>query len=388
MTMRPRAGFDGTIFVLVGLCLVLNVVELVVPSAWWYHVMAVVGVLGILALYLTLYRPVLPRGAPRPWWAAALLVMSTGVACAGFTHMMPVQIAAHVMVWATASTTARAVLASAAISGAALAGVRLGELGTGSVIPPATTAGIAILAFFAAIGYGLWIRHAQRDANEQAALVEELRRTRDALTAASRHAGQMEERARVSRELHDTLTQSVAALALVAAQAKQTRSAEAVALIHDMAQEALREARGMLSVLAPTQADGDAALSVDGVVARFRRETSLPIEVEAGSTVVDAERELAIIRCLQEGLSNVRRHAQASRAWVGLRHDGDTIRLTIEDDGIGPPAEQIPGFGLRGMSERVHYFDGGFDFASREAGGSRLSVWIPATDSAGERVVP
>lgn len=386
--MRPRTGFDTTIFVLVGLCLVLNAIELFAPSPWWYHAMAAVGVLGILALYLTLYRPVLPSGAPRPWWAVALLILSVGVACAGFTHMMPVQIAAHVMVWATVSTGYRAVLASAAITAAAFAGVRLGELAGGSNIPAATTGGILVLAFFAALGYGFWIRHAQRDANEQAALVKELRATRDALTSASRHAGQMEERARVSRELHDTLTQSVAALALVAAQAKQTRAPETIDLMHDMAQDALREARGVLAVLAPTEAEGDAARSVDGVVARFRRETALPIEVDAESVAVDVERELAIIRCLQEGLSNVRRHARAAAARVALRRDADTIELIIEDDGVGPPAEPSPGFGLQGMRDRVDHFDGGVDFGPRDGGGSRLRVWIRTTPDEDGTVEP
>lgn len=378
MTMRPRTGFDATIFSLVGLCLALNIVELFFSVPWWYRVAAITGVLGVLAIYLFAYRPVLPRGEPRPWWVVVLLVASVGAACFGFTTMMPLQIAAHVMVWATVSTTLRAIFASAAVSGATFVGVRLGELG-GSVVPPTATAGIAILAFFAAMGYGLWIRHAQRDANEQAELVAELRRTRDALATASRHAGQMEERARVSRELHDTLTQSVAALALVSAKAKQTRSADAIDVIYEMAQEALREARGVLSALAPVGAEGDAALSVDGVVARFRRETALPIEVDADSVVVDADRELAVIRCLQEGLSNVRRHARASRAWVSLRGDDETVRLTIEDDGVGPPAEPTPGFGLPGMRDRVDYLGGGVEFGGREAGGARLSVWIRRT---------
>ncbi|MFC0675313.1 sensor histidine kinase [Brachybacterium hainanense] len=378
--MRPRIGFDVTIGVLGGMGLVLNAVELLVPSPWGFHVLGISGVFGVLLLYRTMYRPVLPAGCPRPWWASVLLVLAVGTACAGFTPLMPLQIAAHVMVWATAGTAARAVTASAAVSAAAYLGVRLGELGAPAVMPPGAIGGMSVLAFLAALGYGFWIRQAQRDANEQAALVEELRATRDALTAASRHAGQMEERARVSRELHDTLTQSVAALALVAAQARRTRTPETLDLLHEMAQDALREARGVLSVLAPVPTQGDASRSVEGIAARFRRETSMPVEVDAAPVSMDAAQELVIIRCLQEGLSNVRRHARASRVLVRLRGMGADAELVIEDDGIGIAADAEHGFGLRGMQERAEQAGGVLEVGRGDGGGTRLRVRIPALD--------
>lgn len=384
MGMRPRTGFDATVFTLVGLCLLLVALEVIDPVPWWYYAMAAGGALAILGIYLAFYRPLLPAGAPRPWWVTAALVLSVGVTCTGFTHLMLIQIAAHVLVWATARRSWHAVLTSAAISAAAFIGTQVGELGGTGIVPPSALAGITGLAYMASLGYGFWIRHAQQDANEQARLVEELRATRDALTAASHHAGQMAERARVSRELHDTLTQSVAALALVAAQAKQSRSTESIDLIHEMSQSALAEARGVLSELAPAELHGDAALSLDGVVARFCRETALQIDLQADSLVLDAERELILIRCLQEGLSNVRRHANAQVVQVGLREAQGRAELVLVDDGVGPPADPSPGFGLRGMTERVSQFGGEVSLTGQQGGGARLRILLPIMDDGAE----
>jgi signal transduction histidine kinase len=114
----------------------------------------------------------------------------------------------------------------------------------------------------------------------------------------------------------------------------------------------------------------------------------LPAEVEVTAENLEsrlpAPVETILFRIVQEGLSNVSRHAQASRVTVRLRGHPSMTELEIEDDGTGfdPTAAMhiqptLPGWGLVGIQERVSLAGGQFRIDSSPGGGTKLSVLIP-----------
>jgi signal transduction histidine kinase len=100
-------------------------------------------------------------------------------------------------------------------------------------------------------------------------------------------------------------------------------------------------------------------------------------------TVLTRERELALFRAAQEGITNVLRHAQASRMQITIATLDDDVILTVDDDGIGPPsraqlAEQERGghVGLLGMRERLAALGGRMALETSPFGGTRLAVTL------------
>ncbi|RIJ43588.1 sensor histidine kinase, partial [Clavibacter lycopersici] len=110
--------------------------------------------------------------------------------------------------------------------------------------------------------------------------------------------------------------------------------------------------------------------------ARLGRETGAPVDVraDAGIGSVDRDAEVVLLRCAQEGLANVRRHAGATAVELVLARDGDDVVLTIRDDGRGfDPARASGGYGLDGMRRRLDAASGRLDVASGPDG-TRLTA--------------
>ncbi len=89
-----------------------------------------------------------------------------------------------------------------------------------------------------------------------------------------------------------------------------------------------------------------------------------------------------LYRFAQEALTNVRKHAQARRVRVALEHEDGAVRLTVEDDGIGFPADRQRagaegGIGLIGLQERLALLKGRFEVVSEPGRGTRLVAWVP-----------
>src|SRR5690606_21919293 len=94
--------------------------------------------------------------------------------------------------------------------------------------------------------------------------------------------------------------------------------------------------------------------------------------------------DITCFRLVQEALSNVIRHAQASTVWVRIVETAGTIELAIRDDGVGFDVEeakarslQTSSMGLAGMEERVHLLNGSFEIASAPGAGTEIRVRIP-----------
>jgi signal transduction histidine kinase len=215
-----------------------------------------------------------------------------------------------------------------------------------------------------------------------------------ALSAQSQRTAVLSERARLAREIHDTLAQQLTAvvLQLEAAEGLVARDADrahrAVEVARGMARSALQEARRSVWDLRPTPLTATglvAALAAEvngwrersGIAATFRGAGSdrpLPLTPTA---------EVALLRILQEALTNVARHSDAARVDVRLSRVGDEVRLTVEDDGRGfvTDADTRAGsFGLIGMAERARLAGGTLTVMSTPGKGTTVAVQVPLGD--------
>jgi signal transduction histidine kinase len=242
---------------------------------------------------------------------------------------------------------------------------------------------------FLTLAFGDWIRsrRALRAAARERAEREEREREEEARRRAA------DERVRIARELHDTLAHSLVAINVRAGVAVDLHdSQDPSAALQDIKQAsatALRDLRATLSVLrdqddaAPTAPAFDLE-AVPGLVDRARS-AGLHAEVDAdldGAVIPSAIGGTAF-RIVQEALTNVLRHADASNAHVGLRATSDSLDIEITDDGRSDSSSVSPGLGLRGMSERAAALGGHVDVGPRAEGGWRVHAVLPL--SGGER---
>jgi len=235
-----------------------------------------------------------------------------------------------------------------------------------------------------AVAARMWQLHL-REVEERA---DEAERTRDEV--ARRRA--VEERLRIARELHDSLTHSISVIQVqagVAVHLARKRGEEvspALLAIHEAGADAARELRATLSVLRSDDHDqgedhdGSGLCQLDGMVTRART-AGLPVTV----TVTGAERPLppavdqAAYRIVQEALTNTSRHAgKAASASVHLHYAQDALTVQVNDDGEGAdPATSEPGLGLIGMRERVSALGGRLHAGPHEGGGYRVRAELP-----------
>jgi signal transduction histidine kinase len=205
-----------------------------------------------------------------------------------------------------------------------------------------------------------------------------------------------EERLRIARELHDSLTHSISVIQVqagVAVHLTRKRGEEvppALLAIHEAGADAARELRATLGVLRSQDndpgpdCDGSGLGQLEGMVSRARS-AGLPVTV----TVTGAQRPLppavdqAAYRIVQEALTNTSRHAgsadggQAS-AWVLLHYAKDALTVQVHDDGGGFATTSAgPGLGLMGMRERVSALGGRLHAGPREGGGFQVRAELP-----------
>jgi signal transduction histidine kinase len=233
----------------------------------------------------------------------------------------------------------------------------------------------------------LWLLHL-REVEQRA---DEAERTKD--EAARSRA--LEERLRIARELHDSLTHSISVICVqagVAVHLARKRGDEvppALLAIQEAGTDAARELRATLGVLRSDEdGDGSGLSQLDSLVARARA-AGLPVTV----TVTGAQRPLppeadqAAYRIVQEALTNVSRHAGAASASVHLHYTPGTLSIQVDDDGKGQVTStgtgngvraSGPGLGLVGMRERVSALGGQLQAGPRDAGGFRVHAELPA----------
>jgi signal transduction histidine kinase len=199
-----------------------------------------------------------------------------------------------------------------------------------------------------------------------------------------------EERNRLAREMHDALGHrlTVAVVQLEGAQrlipAEPERAAGMVGAMRDQLKTALNELRQTVSALrAPAEEELPLPAAVQRLAANFQTATGLPVHLTLPPEMplLPGTHRLALFRAIQEGLTNIHRHAGAEQVWLDLAVQNGTVSLTIADDGQGFPDVIEDGrFGLEGIRERARELGGEVDLQAREGGGAQICLRIPAAD--------
>jgi signal transduction histidine kinase len=212
-------------------------------------------------------------------------------------------------------------------------------------------------------------------------------RSRLAERAAS--AARIEERAALARELHDTIVQELAAIALHLESAERKAESqpglarERIATAIELSRKALDDLRRSVDGLRNDPLEGESLVTALSRLARkFTSETGVQVtlQIPRSDVRLGSALEFTIFRIVSEALTNVRRHARARRVEVQLdmRADGTTLR--VRDDGAGFDTETgHDGFGLLGMRERAESLGGSFAVTSSPDGGTSLEARLPVT---------
>jgi signal transduction histidine kinase len=202
------------------------------------------------------------------------------------------------------------------------------------------------------------------------------------LLVQAREAGVLDERARMAREIHDTIAQGLTGIVTQIEAAEESPSPRRhLEAASKLARESLAEARRSVQALRPqpleearlpealaTVAEGWSALNgVAAAVSTTGDPRPLPVDVEA-----------TLLRTAQEALANVAKHASATRVGLTLSYMEDQVTLDVRDDGVGGAAARPGGFGLTSMSERIAGLHGALAIESEPGAGTAVSASVPA----------
>ena len=253
------------------------------------------------------------------------------------------------------------------------------------VIPEVLRSKLAVFVGLHDMNRMLSAELAERSLTEQ-----RLRSSEENLRALAAHLQSIreEERIHIAREIHDELGQALTGLKFdIGALAKTAcrddpETSEKITGLSSNIDRIINSVRRIASGLRPEVLDEiGLSAAIEWQAREFQRRTGIrcTVEIEPGFTDPDKERSTALFRIFQELLTNVARHANASRVKAVLS-DGEEISLVVEDNGRGVKGDELEGnksLGFLGLRERVLAFSGSIDVHGEEGKGTRVSVSIP-----------
>jgi len=204
----------------------------------------------------------------------------------------------------------------------------------------------------------------------------------------------IDERERIARELHDGMAQVLGyvntkamAVRLMLQKGKLQDADRQLGQLEEAARSLFVDVREAILGLKMAGAAGSSLPSaLNSYAAQYTRLSDIPVKVNIQPQIRDlslpTDTELQLLRIIQEGLSNIRKHANASRIWISLQVEGDILQLQIRDDGQGfdPSAEPIGGrpdhYGLDSMRERAEAIGASFVLESQVGSGTRILVQL------------
>ncbi|MGW1889195.1 sensor histidine kinase [Streptomyces sp. NPDC002004] len=247
---------------------------------------------------------------------------------------------------------------------------------------------IAAVVAGSSLTVGGWVESIVVQSSERADLIRQLEESRGELARLSVAHGALLERERLAREIHDTLAQGFTSLVMLA-QALEGELADTseqarryVDLMQRTARENLAESRSLVASLTPAQLDdGSLDEAVRRLGERLAEELGIVVDVRVRGTPrpLPPAVEVVALRASQEALSNIRKHAHASRAELALAYTQGGLELTVRDNGRGfSPTASGNGYGLPGMRARVREIGGTTKLSSAPGEGTCLTVRLTA----------
>ncbi|MCS5486896.1 sensor histidine kinase [Curtobacterium flaccumfaciens pv. beticola] len=380
-TLTPVfVGLRTGLHVLSAALLALVVVRIVVvggPTAPLAGVLA-----GAFAVVYLLGAVVARTAGPRRVLAGALWVVGLSVVWVGLLVLVPE--AAYLvfpLFFLYLHVLPRVVGPAAVVAATLVAVVALGLHGgftVGGVVGPLVGAGVALLI-------GLGYRALAREAAEREALVAELLATRDRLAATEREQGVLAERARLAREIHDTVAQGLSSIQMLLHAAERADGdrpgTEHIRLARETAADGLADTRRFIRELAPPTLDQGLGAALRRLAEQQWTRDGLTVGVTVPDVALPMDVETALLRLAQGAVANAVQHARAAHVDVVVAVDGREARLTVVDDGVGfdpvttgDRAAATDSFGLRAMAERVEQFGGRLTVESAPGRGTTITA--------------
>ena len=207
--------------------------------------------------------------------------------------------------------------------------------------------------------------------------------------AAREEAVREEERARLAREIHDELGQSLTVLKLdlswLRSKTPREQKAERQKLNVMMSHvdKTIDRVRRIASALRPSILDDlGLAAAIEWQLSEYQERAGIRCHFESNTEKLDVKPEIsaAIFRVVQEAMTNVVRHAKASNVHVGMTSNGGILTMAIRDNGKGITAQQMSdlrSLGIAGMKERITRIGGQFNIKSRPGKGTRVEIEVP-----------
>lgn len=374
-----RTGLHVLVAALLGVVVVQVIVDGGAAAGAAFILAAGFGGIYVLGARIARLDPARRSPAAMSWLAAltvvwvALLVIVPGAAYLAFPlfflflHVLP-----------------RILGPTAVVLTTMVAIVAIGAHGTftiGGVVGPVVGAGVALLI-------GLGYRALAREAAEREALVVELIATRDQLAATEHEQGVLSERARLAREIHDTVAQGLSSIQMLLHAAERADperpGVEHLRLARQTAADGLAETRRFIRELNPPSLDQGLGTALARLAETQQSSRGPVIHVEAPACVnVPMHVQTALFRIAQGALANVVQHARASQVAIVLREEEQHVELTVIDDGIGFEPDTIrarsgspDSFGLRAIEERVDQLGGRLELVTRPGRGTALIVTL------------
>jgi signal transduction histidine kinase len=251
-------------------------------------------------------------------------------------------------------------------------------------------AGVAALTSMLSSGLQNALKQTQTQAKELRELSDQLEARVAAQTtqilAQEREAATLEERARLAREIHDTIAQGLAGVAVQIGAAQRAlavapnQANQHLDLAGQMTREALAEARrSVWNLRAAALERGDLSDALQSLAERHTRpELQVTFQQHGNPWPLNPPTEGALLRVAQEALSNVVKHAEATLVELHLNYAEAAVQLVVHDNGKGlqaPNVQQIGSFGLVGMRERLHALGGALEIQNN--GGAIITARVP-----------
>ncbi|GAA1654263.1 sensor histidine kinase [Actinoplanes couchii] len=271
------------------------------------------------------------------------------------------------------------------------AAVALTQYSAAAGLEPSRSVPALVVGLGGAAGLGLWWPAAPLVAGPAVAvpwvtgrLARRRRQLAEQVFEARAARAVADERLRIARDMHDIVAHSLGMIAMKASVARHVaavrpeESTSALEVIETASREALVEMRRAVGLLRAEQdpgtpPDGDQDLRA---LARRTEQAGVRVETTFTGTLTGGVR-LVVYRTVQEALTNVVRHARATRCAVDVEAGAESVTVRVVDDGRAPTVPGAAGHGLRGMRERVTAYGGSLQAGPRAGGGFAVTAHIP-----------